>query len=213
MGLWGKLWDSIVIAFSGKTIAILGAREVGKTRLITFLSKGVVPAVKTEQPTEGAKSKPGRRFELSELNLKLKDMPDIGGSKDFYSDWRDATKEADFIFYLFRADKISSNDAYTNKRIVEDLTQINDWLKARTPKPPIVLVGTHCDLVENYSKAGRNFNGETYLDNLRGNSAVSRAVMCAGGKSVVKLVAGSMLEEAGMHELVGDMFSQVLAND
>jgi hypothetical protein len=37
-------WDKIVIALSGKQVAVLGARQVGKTHLIEFLTTGSIPA-------------------------------------------------------------------------------------------------------------------------------------------------------------------------
>ncbi len=37
-------WDNILIALKGKKLAVLGARGVGKTHIIKFLSSGSIPA-------------------------------------------------------------------------------------------------------------------------------------------------------------------------
>ncbi len=37
-------WDDIVISLKGKKLAVLGARGVGKTHLLKFLSTGSIPS-------------------------------------------------------------------------------------------------------------------------------------------------------------------------
>jgi GTPase SAR1 family protein len=79
-------WNNVVIYFKGKRIAILGERAVGKTTLATFLSSGSIPE-KYEQTLE-TRTVNARRFQLNELDLKVRQTRDVSGSKDAYSEWK-----------------------------------------------------------------------------------------------------------------------------
>src|SRR4051812_38292644 len=63
-------WDDIVVALKGKSLAVLGARGVGKTHLITFLTSGSIPA--EYKQTVAPEKMTARRFHLKELDLRLR---------------------------------------------------------------------------------------------------------------------------------------------
>jgi hypothetical protein len=91
-------WDDIVAALRGKRLAVLGARGVGKTHLIEFLTKGLIPTeyTQTVAPTKTA----SRRFELKDLDLKIKETIDVPGDKSAYAVWKKLHDEAHVVFYL-----------------------------------------------------------------------------------------------------------------
>src|SRR5262249_21203756 len=76
-------WDDIVVALKGKKLAVLGARGVGKTHLITFLSSGSIPA--EYKQTIAPQKASSRRFQLKDLDLKMKDTLDVSGDKAAYA--------------------------------------------------------------------------------------------------------------------------------
>ena len=101
-------WDKIVKVLKGRKIAVLGARleglPTGKTIMIQFLAKGSLPKkYKATNRPEKVKADRGR-FQLRELDLVIKDMIDVPGSKNRYDAWKRTTKEADIVMYLLRVD-------------------------------------------------------------------------------------------------------------
>ena len=112
-------WDKIVTALKGKRLAVLGARNVGKTCLIKFLTTGSIPSeyrqTSKKEPTSA------RRFKLEDLDLKIKESFDIPGSKDAYIQWKELHDQADLIFYLLRADRLIAGDVIVEGRVREDL--------------------------------------------------------------------------------------------
>ena len=72
-------WDDIVVALKGKRLAVFRAPIIGKTHLIKFLSSGSIP---TEyKQTVAPKKASSRRFQLKDLNLKVKDTLDVSGGQ------------------------------------------------------------------------------------------------------------------------------------
>lgn len=68
-------WDKILIALKGKRLAVLGARAVGKTHLVRFLTSGSIPS--EYKQTVAPEKASSRRFSLKELDLRIKDTLDI----------------------------------------------------------------------------------------------------------------------------------------
>ena len=138
-------WDKIVIALKGKRLAVLGARGVGKTHILNFLTSGSIP-VKYKQTLAPDKSPP-RRFQLKELDLKFTDTRDVSGTDDAYAEWKKLHDESDIVFYLLRADRLLAGDTNVEERVRKDLKHIGQWLEDRGPsRPDFFIVGTHCDL-------------------------------------------------------------------
>ena len=108
---------------SGKKLAILGARGVGKTHLLTFLTTGSIPeSYKHRRESKGRRS----------LSLKIGDLP---GGPETYAEWKEIFGEA----YLI--DKLMEHDAEAENRVRRDMRR---WLKDR--RPPFFIIGTHGDL-------------------------------------------------------------------
>jgi hypothetical protein len=72
-------WDAVLMAWKGKRLAVLGARGVGKTHLIKFLTSGTIPA--EYKQTVAPEKASARRFALGDLDLKVKDTLDVSGDK------------------------------------------------------------------------------------------------------------------------------------
>lgn len=148
-------WDKLPILLSGKRIAVLGEREVGKTHLIRFLSTGTIPM--DYEATLDPKKAKGRKFNLRELNLVLKDMLDMSGAEHAYKVWKQEFDKADIVFYLFRADRFFRGNQRTQTRVEKDLAQIQLWFDEQQAKrPTLFLIGTHCDLMSEYKQINPN---------------------------------------------------------
>ena len=199
-------WDDILIALKGKRLAVLGARGVGKTHLIKFLSSGSIPA--EYKQTVAPEKASSRRFELKELNLKVKDTLDISGAKDAYAEWKKLHDNADVVFYLLRADRLIAGDREVEVRARDDLKHISDWLKARAPRPDFFIIGTHCDFDLEFAKLSDNKIGD-YVDKFRKLSIMTELVARGGGTQQTKVVLGSMKTLQGTEALVYQIFMQV----
>lgn len=199
-------WDQIVIALKGKKLAVLGARGVGKTHLIKFLSSGSIPS---EYRQTVAPEKVGqRRFQLKDLDLKVKDTLDVSGAKDAYAEWKKLHDEADVVFYLLRADRLIAGDLEVEGRVRDDLRHIGSWLQARSPRPPLFIVGTHCDFDREFVTLATDRMGD-YVDKFRKLPIVSDLVARGGGGQSVKVVLGSMKSIQDTEALVYQIFMQV----
>lgn len=205
-------WDAIVIAWKGKKLAVLGARAVGKTHLIRFLTTGSIP---TEyRQTVGTISAGKRRFDLRDLNLTIKDTLDVSGAKDAYAEWKRLHDESDLVLYLLRTDHLlgvgphAEQRESTETRVRDDLKHIGKWLDARPKRPPLFIIGTHCD----YDPDHHNLSPETigdYTDKFRRLPVMAELVARAGGASDVRVIIGTMKDVPGTEVIVYELFRQL----
>ncbi|MEH8197309.1 GTPase domain-containing protein [Aeromonas allosaccharophila] len=172
-------WDEIQVKLKGKRLAVLGSRGVGKTHLVKFLSTGSIPA--EYKQTVAPEKASSRRFQLQELDLKLKDSLDVSGDKAAYGQWKELHDQADIVFYLLRADQLIAGDRDVEERVRNDLKHIGEWLMARNPHPSFFIIGTHCDLDAEFRSTSANKIGD-YVDKFRRLPIVHELVARAGGE-------------------------------
>lgn len=141
----------------GKTVAILGRQEVGKTTLLHFLKEGKIPDLRTRTPDP----LPGGEFTLQmhgrgEARFSVpQDLP--GHTIPAYKDWRAAFESADFVWYLFRADRIVSGELSEVELVQEHLDHLEAWyaeLKINNTAPKVILVGVFADQDESFGEDG-----------------------------------------------------------
>lgn len=203
---FAEVWDRILITLWGKRVAILGARGVGKTHLVRFLTSGSLPF--QYKQTVAPEKTAARRFDLKELELCIKNSRDVSGDKAAYPEWRKLHDEADLVFYLLRADRLIKHDRAVEDRVRDDLRHISDWRLKRNPRPHFIIICTHCDLdTEFHTLSPDNFGD--YVDKFRRLPVVTELVAIAGGAEQVKVVLGSMKTAQGTEEIVYQAFMQV----
>ena len=200
-------WDDIVIALKGKRLAVLGARGVGKTHLVKFLTTGSIPA--EYKQTVAPEKASARRFYLKDLDLKLKETLDVSGDKAAYAEWKELHDEADVVFYLLRADRLIAGDCDVESRVRNDLRHISGWLEARSSRPRFFIIGTHCDLDAEFLSTSSDKIGD-YVDKFRRLPIVSELVARAGGAQQTKVILGSMKTVQDTEALVYQVFTQVV---
>lgn len=204
------LWDHIISKLKGKKVAVLGARAVGKTHLIKFLTTGSIPE-EYKQTVAPEKSK-SKRLQLKELDLKIKNSLDVSGDKSAYADWKELVEAADFVFYLLRADRLIAGDKNVENRARDDLRHIGAWLdkieQGENIRPSLFIIGTHCDLDSEFANLTQETIGG-YADKFMRLPIVSELVMHGGGMKHTKVVLGSMKTISATEALVHQIFSQV----
>ena len=205
---FGRFWEALVLYWRGKQVAVLGAPGVGKSHFIKFLTSGSIPTEykQTVAPEKAA----GRRLQLMDLDLKIKNMLDVGGGTEARGQWQKQVARADFVFYLLRVDQIISGDKVVERRVLSDAQHIKDWLKGRKPRPVLCVVGTHCDNDPSFAGQFDNCHGD-YVRSFLYRRVVHRLLMECGGLGQAKLVIGSMKTVHSTEELVFDVFRQVMA--
>jgi hypothetical protein len=199
-------WDKLIIALKGKRVAILGARGVGKTQLLKFLTTGSLPA--EYKQTVASEKADGRRFQLKDLDLILKRTRDLSGDNAAYGEWKALHDEADLVFYLLRADRIIERDEAVESRVRADIRHIAEWLKAREEAPRLFIVGTHCDLDPAFTTLSADQIGN-YVDRFRKLPIVAYLVARVGGSQQVKIALGSLKTIDDTEKLVYELFLQV----
>lgn len=199
-------WDHILVTLKGKRLAVLGARGVGKTHLVKFLTTGSIPA--EYKQTVAPEKTSSRRFQLNDLDLKVKDSLDISGDKAAYGEWKELFEQADVVFYLVRADRLIAGDRDVEARVRDDLKHIGGWLTSRNLRPSIFIIGTHCDLDPEFRSTSSSKMGD-YVDKFRQIPIVVELVARAGGAQQTKVVLGSMKSTQNTEALVYQVFMQV----
>ena len=200
-------WNDIVVSLSGKQVAILGERAVGKTHLASFLATGTIP--EDYQQTVMPEKTSSNRQQLKDLDLKIKKSLDLPGAKESYSDWKSLCETADVVLYLLRADRILARDREVGRRVKADVRHIGEWLKERDGAMPLYIIGTHCDLDPNFGKIDAKNIGD-YHDRFSKLPLVREIVALAGGSSRAKVVVGSMKDRKHTEALVYVLFSQIV---
>ncbi len=194
-------WDEIMTALKGKKLAVLGARKVGKTVLIKYLTTGTV--TEDYKQTRRPEKTPARRFRLEDLDLAIKKSYDVPG-KDHYKQWKDITKESDIVLYLLRIDKLMEGDEITEERIRGDMELISSWLEENPKKFPLFIIGTYFDRLSE-SKI------EDYQDSVRQMPIFETIELLATKSgSDVRVILGSLRSKRDTEELVHNIFSQVI---
>jgi len=150
------LWDWLVIAFSGKRVAILGPRGAGKTTMHSWLREGSLPEVyrPTHQATKLGSARrvveSGRRA----AKVTLKAGTDVtGDAMNDLTAWRSVIAQSDVTVYLFDASLLLAGDPAQRRQLMRDSgfigREIADRRRdGRTRR--MAFVGTHCDLIDGY---------------------------------------------------------------
>jgi len=145
-----------------------------------------------------------RRFQLRDLDIKIKPIIDIAGSVDARGLWQQQVDDAHIVFHLFRADQFITGDQEAISRVINDAQHVNDWIKKRN-SCKLFLVGTHCDLDPAFRGIAHERHGD-YLDKFRQIPDVAELVMRHGGDARPHLIIGSMKSQEDTEYLVEEIF-------
>ena len=207
----GEWIGDVFFFWKGKRLAILGERNVGKTTLHHFLTTGTIP--ETHKATVASENVKRGRFQLRDLDLRIKKSKDLPGGADSYPHWEELFKEADVVFYLFRVDGLMNRIAETECRVGRDMGQINRWLEERRPDAPLFIIGTFCDLANPDWASLSGTERVTYEEDIRALETIKKCVLLAGGGGKAKVVVGSLKSPRDAEELLYKIFHQIEVED
>lgn len=180
----------------GKRFAILGERASGKTVLHQFLSSGKLPSdyIQTTQ----AKVKGGYVIKLDDLELKVEEGIDIGGSEDFRDRWESIISEADVVCYIIRTDKVFENDREYIAKVERHVDHILGVINRTKPNLKLFLINSHCDKSRMYYS-----NTDTFV-----KEAQSRLIKINRPNTV--MFYGSLANQTEAGKLVGQIISKII---
>lgn len=199
-------WENIMYEIEGKQIAVLGARAVGKTTLLKYMEKGIL--IERYKQTLDKQEIERKHIQLGNLDIKLKKTDDVSGSKDAYGVWKKLFEESDLILYIVRTDMLLKHDSKTEKRVEDDLRQIQDWIKECKSKKQFFIVGNHWDTDPGFKNLTPSQMGD-YVDRFRALPVVKKMTQLAGGTAKVKVALGSLATEKDSDTLITTIFRQV----
>ncbi|MFP1602953.1 GTPase domain-containing protein [Microbacterium sp. 2216-1] len=126
-----------------KSVAVLGAKGVGKTTLLEGLCdrRAGAGAEDNDNPAKEF------TFDANGTATKFAIVDDVSGDPQAkYAAWKDAYHQSDLVLYLFRADLIEVRDAAHIDLVRNHLALLKQWSDAMGKKAPrLVLVGTWAD--------------------------------------------------------------------
>lgn len=196
---------------NGKSVAILGPREAGKSTLVNFLLNGTISEeyIATGRPTKFT----GKKISLQEINLKVNDIMDVPGDVASHSDWQQQYNKADIACYLFDASRLHKREARYEEAVIRDMRRIGDWFgarkKANKDLPKFFLVATHCDLIPEYETLSDK-NKTAFTDEFWRTPLIQKLINYGGGSQNVKRAAGSLKDLKNSERLVGDILHQAV---
>jgi hypothetical protein len=184
--------DSVVIALTGKRIALLGQRESGKTRF-----HRIIHGLPDEPLERTPYADPMGKARNREMKLAVKPGYDFAGAEVGYYDWAAEVREATLVFYLFDAYKLRQEPEY-EERFRKDAKKISEWNLAGKE---LYLIGTHADVDPEYSRLGL----AGYSDLILGLPAVA---VFRDRLPVKRAEVGSLINYADVAEMVRRLLSK-----
>ena len=199
-------WENVMYALKGKKIAVLGARAVGKTTLLKYMEKRIL--IERYKQTLDKQEIERTRIELGGLDIILKKTDDVSGDKAAYGAWKKLFEEADLVLYIIRTDMLLKHDLTTEKRVENDLKQVQGWIKECDLKKQFFIVGNHWDSDPDFKNLTPDQMGN-YVDIFRSLPVVKKMTQLAGGAATVKVALGSLATERDSDALITNIFRQV----
>lgn len=194
------LRKKILKIWKGNNVAILGARNVGKTQLAEFLYHGNVPLWKKNTSKGGDKIKQTKMLILGELELKIREGVDIDGGS--YDSWGKLAENADIILYLFNVYEYKTNPNKQNE-IAKELGYITQEDPRNFKKKKIAIIGTHIDKYEEYL----NLSLEDFEDEIHQDLFMKQVQLSLGGTENCKIILGSLQDGNSTRKLVENLLN------
>jgi GTPase SAR1 family protein len=195
--LIGLALRRLYLVLSGKRIAVLGAKAVGKTVFIIFLTTGKL--VKSYSQNIGKVPFKGGWFRRDNHAIYIQRGFDVPGRGiPDLPDWKRISGDADVIFYLFRIDRYSARDQTTIQRIEDDLQHLRSWNIGEDLRK-IILIGTFLDMDKTFLASYGWNNIDGYVSDIRESKDYLRVHLLSGG---APLVLGSLADKASALTLI-----------
>nr|GFC54263.1 hypothetical protein [Tanacetum cinerariifolium] len=115
-----EAWDKVVLAITGKRIAVLGPRGSGKSTLLNFLSAGTLST--NNEQTVSSQKVASNRLSMAELKFDLKSTIDVPGGPDAQEDWQ---RVVDGYLTVAPAEKGDFQDNFIRNNLEAGLSKLH----------------------------------------------------------------------------------------
>lgn len=208
-------WENIIFSLRGKKIAVLGERRVGKTTLLTYISKGIF--INLYDATLASKKVEKTRLSLNDLDIKIKKTKDVSGADDLgaYREWQKLFIPADIVLYIVRADKLLDKNPETKNRAITDLDNFKSWSDESEKKRRwVFIIGNVWEPHSEYSSIQDSGEYVKFLEKFQQLDSVEKMTQIARRSEAneVRVVLGSLANKESANKLITVVFSQVINN-
>lgn len=201
-------WNEIVTLLTGNRIAVLGARETGKSTLLDYIARKILR--ERYNATTAPKNVASTSYTADGIEFLLKDTIDVGGGEDDVAlGWKQRIDKSDIIFYLFRVDLLVGAESQAiEKRILSDLAAIRTFINNEKKKKPVILIGTHSDLDQDFpdSKIADSSKAAQYEAKIKKLPLVEKMQSLATVNQVSSVFIGSLFNEGLADDLLKNIF-------
>lgn len=191
--------------YTGKKIAVLGARGVGKTSFFTFLEKGEIS--EQHEQTYCKQKKEGIFIKLDDKKIIFGSTYDVGG-KD-YGSWLDLIQVSDIIVYMMDINRVLKKDTLYIMTVREDLSKIAEQIREQEQKKGnklnVILMLNHADEYQLYYSSFMEFEKKTLH-----NALVNEVILMLGGTTKCQVIIGSLKTPDEAKKLVKQLIDKVI---
>lgn len=157
---------------------------------------------RTQIPEHHAKTK----LTANGIRLTFVNVWDVSGGSHTWSQWEDPVRESRYVFFLVDARMLAGHDVGPRRdwqRLEDDAGQVARWMKEGNAWLCILTV-THIDEDPRLEQLGKEPYWDTVTDQLQ------PVVHRLGGDSVVRIVIGSLKDQAGADKVTDDLMKHVI---
>jgi len=187
-------------------IAVLGARESGKTTLInSWRGKWADGAY---QPTQASELIEKQKYTAEGFRLRFLDLEDMSGDLDGWPNWENRAKESRYVLYLVDARALAGQFARNYRknwrRLEDDAGLIADWMEQGKAELCLMVV-THTDQDPRLRKLGQNAYQEAIV------SQLDPLMLKIGGPRTVHIVVGSLKTLPAAQKLTSLIMERIIS--
>lgn len=185
------------LRLGGKRVAILGDRSTGKSTLLSHLQQASRKG--SAERADGPAPSGSFALEVKGRSIEFKVPSDLpGGDGLGLSSWKEAFRDSQYVWYLFRADLIAVGDQATIDTVRSHIDTFRNWLeKDKLTPPTIVLIGTFADASPEY-----RLGSDRVWRLVEGAQPIRTGTVKLNNAS---LVVGSLLTTKGRARLTADL--------
>lgn len=200
----------------GKKIAILGARETGKSRFFEYIATEKLATNVDDYEQTRTRENVAKKYSLSSptvtrqidgisITFDLAESIDVGGGANSYGDWQKVIQSADFLLYLVDLHQLVHDKTYPDV-IQHDIESIKKEVHKKNDTNgfnKLVLVANKSDKVK--TRTGNAVDEDVFAN----HPAIQESVLRLGGTDKCKFVVGSLKDESTAKELLKNILNKI----